>query len=82
MICMGGTFYISPLSDAKVYTKNTLGINIRFPSTDVIRTNSNFNTDTFKMQLPEGVRGSDGFLSKFSIPQGNPTQTEKLPCFR
>ena len=27
-----------------------------------------------QMQRPEAVRGTDGFLSEFSLPQGNPTQ--------
>ena len=47
---------------------------VRIPFTDVIRTRLIAILMPAKMQLPEGVRGPDGFLSEFYLPQGNPTQ--------
>ena len=41
-------------------------------STDVIRTLLISILMPAKMQLPEGVRGADEFLSEFSVPQGDP----------
>ena len=47
---------------------------VRIPFTDVIRTSLISMLIPAQMHLPEGVRGPDGFLSEFSLPQGNPTQ--------
>ena len=57
------------------YSYSTVTGWVRIPFTDVIRTSIISILNPAKMHsLSEVVRGLDGFLSEFSIPQGNPTQ--------